>query len=116
MPHANKQIMCETKWVKELKLDPPPTRGFEKIQLIYWRTKSKRKWTQGKEDQFSLILEGEELQILFFVKENLLQNIHNNDNQKWKPNQNSRWNSFYHNLGEKGISSHVYYQCISFCC
>jgi hypothetical protein len=36
-----------------------------------------------------------------FVKEHSLQNIHNNDNQKWKPNHNSSWNSFYHNLGEK---------------
>lgn len=97
LPHANKQIMCETKWVRELKSDPPPTWGFEnKFNLIHRRTKSKRKWTQGKEEQFfSLLLEGEEQQKKTkFVKEHLLQNIHNNDNQKWKPNHNSSWNSF----------------------
>jgi hypothetical protein len=44
--------------------------------------KSKRKWTQGKEEQFSLILEGGEQPKFCFVKEHLLQNIYNNDNQK----------------------------------
>jgi hypothetical protein len=64
LPHANKQIMCETKWVKELKSNSPPTRGFWKqIQLIHRRTKSKRKWTlKAKRSNFSLILEGEEQQ------------------------------------------------------
>jgi hypothetical protein len=47
------KLCCETKWVKELKSDPPPTRGFEnKFNLIHRRTKSKGKWTQGKEKQF----------------------------------------------------------------
>jgi hypothetical protein len=40
-------------------------RIWKQIQLIQRRTKNKRKWTQGKEEQFSLILEGEEQQIFF---------------------------------------------------
>ncbi len=103
LPHANKKIMCETKWVKELKSDPPPMRGFEnKFNLIHRRTKSKRKWIQGKEEQIFLYFwKVKSNKKQKFVKEHSLQNIHNNDNQKWKPNHNSSWNSFYHNLGEK---------------
>lgn len=117
LPHANKQIMCETKWVEELKLDPPPTRGFEnKFNLIHRRTKSKRKWTQGKEEQFFSIFG----RWRATKKQNLWRNIYCKTFTTMTTKNESQIKThvethFYHNLGEKGISSHVYYQCIPFC-